>query len=88
MGIRHSGESSGDSTTSSKSGRTGIASSAKHSAGSARSERKNSQEDSRKIKALALECKLLSNQSAQTYERLAKDPKLRALEAQLQEAKQ
>jgi hypothetical protein len=39
------------------------------------------------IKALALECKKLSNQSAQTYEHLAEDPKLRTLESQLQEEK-
>jgi hypothetical protein len=41
-----------------------------------------------RIKALDLECKQLSNQSAQTYECLAKDMELRILEAQLQEAKQ
>jgi hypothetical protein len=41
-----------------------------------------------RIKALASECKKLSNRSAQTYEHLAEDPKLRTLEAQLQEAKQ
>jgi hypothetical protein len=42
----------------------------------------------KRIKALALECKKLSNRSAQTYESLAEDPKLRTLEAQHQEAKQ
>jgi hypothetical protein len=42
----------------------------------------------KRIKALVLECKKLSNQSVQTYECLAEDPKLRTLEAQLQEAKQ
>jgi hypothetical protein len=31
---------------------------------------------------LALECKQLSSQSAQTYERLAEDPELRTLESQ------
>jgi hypothetical protein len=36
-----------------------------------------------RIKALASECKQLSNQSAQTYEHLAEDPELRILEAQL-----
>jgi monomeric isocitrate dehydrogenase len=34
-----------------------------------------------RIKALALECKQLSSRSAQTYERLAKDPELRTLES-------
>jgi hypothetical protein len=38
-----------------------------------------------RIKALALECKQLSSQSAQTYECLAEDPELRTLESQLQE---
>jgi hypothetical protein len=33
-----------------------------------------------RIKALALECKKLSNRSAQTYEHLAEDPELRTLE--------
>jgi hypothetical protein len=41
-----------------------------------------------RIRALASECKKLSNRSAQTYEHLAEDPELRTLEAQLQEAKQ
>jgi hypothetical protein len=41
-----------------------------------------------RIRALASECKKLSDQSAQTYERLAEDLELRKLEAQLQEAKQ
>jgi hypothetical protein len=41
-----------------------------------------------RIKALASECKQLSNRSVQTYERLAEDLELRILEAQLQEAKQ
>jgi hypothetical protein len=36
-----------------------------------------------RIRALASECKKLSNQSAQTYERLVEDLKLRTLEAQL-----
>lgn len=35
-----------------------------------------------RIKVLASECKKLSNRSAQTYEHLAEDPKLRTLEAQ------
>jgi monomeric isocitrate dehydrogenase len=41
-----------------------------------------------RIRALASECKKPSDQSAQTYERLAEDPELRKLEAQLQEVKQ
>jgi chromosome segregation ATPase len=41
-----------------------------------------------RIRALASECKKLSDRSAQTYEHLAEDPELRTLEAQLQEAKQ
>jgi hypothetical protein len=41
-----------------------------------------------RIKALALECKQLNNQSVKTYERLVEDPKIRILESQLQEAKQ
>jgi chromosome segregation ATPase len=41
-----------------------------------------------RIRALALECKQLSDRSAQTYECLAEDPELRILEAQLQEVKQ
>jgi hypothetical protein len=39
-----------------------------------------------RIGVLASECKKLSNRSAQTYECLTKDPELRNLEAQLQEA--
>jgi trimethylamine:corrinoid methyltransferase-like protein len=39
-----------------------------------------------RIRALASECKQLSNCSVQTYECLAEDPELRKLEAQLQEA--
>jgi hypothetical protein len=38
------------------------------------------------IRVLTSECKQLSNRSAQTYECLTKDPELRKLEAQLQEA--
>jgi predicted short-subunit dehydrogenase-like oxidoreductase (DUF2520 family) len=41
-----------------------------------------------RIKALVMECKQVSSQSAQTYERLAEDPELRTLESQLQEEKQ
>jgi hypothetical protein len=41
-----------------------------------------------RIRAFALECKQLSSRSAQTYERLTEDPELKALESQLQEAKQ
>jgi chromosome segregation ATPase len=41
-----------------------------------------------RLKSLALECKQLSNQSAQTYENLTENPELQALESQLQEAKQ
>jgi hypothetical protein len=41
-----------------------------------------------RLKALAGECKKLSNHSAQTYEKLAENPELQALESQLQEAKQ
>jgi len=37
-----------------------------------------------RIKVLTLECKQLSDISAQTYEHLTKDPELRKLEAQLQ----
>jgi hypothetical protein len=40
-----------------------------------------------RIKALTLECKKLIDQSAQTYEQLTKNPELKALESQLQEAK-
>jgi uncharacterized protein (DUF736 family) len=39
-----------------------------------------------RIMALGSEYKKLSDRSAQTYERLAEDPELRKLEAQLQEA--
>jgi hypothetical protein len=35
-----------------------------------------------------MECKQLSDRSAQTYEKLTEDPELKALESQLQEAKQ
>jgi hypothetical protein len=35
-----------------------------------------------------LECKQLSNRSAQTYENLTENPELQALESQLKEAKQ
>jgi hypothetical protein len=41
-----------------------------------------------RIRALASEDNKLSNRSAQKYEHLAKDPELKKLEAQLQEAKQ
>jgi phage shock protein A len=41
-----------------------------------------------RIKAFTMECKQLSDRSAQTYERLTEDPELKALESQLQEAKQ
>jgi hypothetical protein len=41
-----------------------------------------------RLKALAGECKQLSNHSAQTYEKLTENPELQALESQLQEAKQ
>jgi hypothetical protein len=41
-----------------------------------------------RIKELASKCRKLSDLSAQTYEHLTKDPELRILEAQLQEAKQ
>jgi hypothetical protein len=41
-----------------------------------------------RLKALALECKQLSNHNAQTYEKLTENPELQALESQLQEAKQ
>jgi hypothetical protein len=36
-----------------------------------------------RIRALTSECKQLRDRSAQTYERLAEDPELRKLEAQL-----
>ena len=41
-----------------------------------------------RIRALASECKQLSDRSAQTYERLTEDPELKNLEVQLQEAQQ
>jgi hypothetical protein len=41
-----------------------------------------------RIKALDMGCKQLSDHSAQIYERLTEDPELKALESQLQEAKQ
>jgi hypothetical protein len=41
-----------------------------------------------RIKAFALECKQLRSMRAQTYKRLTEDPELKALESQLQEAKQ
>jgi hypothetical protein len=41
-----------------------------------------------RLKTFALECKQLSARSTQTYETLAKNPKLQTMEAQLQEAKQ
>jgi hypothetical protein len=41
-----------------------------------------------RIKALAMECKQLSDRNDQTYEQLTEDPELKALESQLQEAKQ
>jgi hypothetical protein len=41
-----------------------------------------------RLKSLALECKQLSNRSAQTYENLTENPELQALESQLKEAKQ
>jgi hypothetical protein len=41
-----------------------------------------------RLRALALECKQLSNRSSQTYENLTENPELHALESQLQEAKQ
>jgi hypothetical protein len=34
-----------------------------------------------------MECKQLSDRSAQTYERLTEDPELKTLESQLREAK-
>jgi hypothetical protein len=40
-----------------------------------------------RIRALALECKRLSSKSAQTYEQLTKDPKLKTLESHLREEK-
>jgi hypothetical protein len=41
-----------------------------------------------RIKALTMECKKLSDHSAQTYEQLIENPELKALESQLQEVKQ
>ena len=38
------------------------------------------------IKAFTMECKKLSDHSAQIYEKLTEDPELKALESQLQEA--
>jgi hypothetical protein len=46
-----------------------------------------SQSTVERIKALVVECKQLSSRSAQNYERLTKDPELKMLESQLQEAK-
>jgi FtsZ-binding cell division protein ZapB len=40
-----------------------------------------------RIKDLTLECKKLTDRSAQTYEQLIENPKLKALESQLQEVK-
>jgi hypothetical protein len=40
-----------------------------------------------RIKGLTMECKQLSDRSAQTYEKLTEDPELKALESQLQEVK-
>jgi hypothetical protein len=40
-----------------------------------------------RLKALSLDYKKLSNRSAQMYEKLVENPKLQALESQLQEAK-
>jgi chromosome segregation ATPase len=40
-----------------------------------------------RLKALTLECKKLTDHSAQTYEQLMENPELKALESQLQEAK-
>jgi hypothetical protein len=40
------------------------------------------------IREITSECKQLSDQSVQTYERLAEDPELKKLEAQFQEMKQ
>jgi hypothetical protein len=36
-----------------------------------------------RIKALAMECKQLSDRSAQNYEQLTENPELKALESQL-----
>jgi FtsZ-binding cell division protein ZapB len=40
-----------------------------------------------RIKALSMECKKLTDRSAQTYEKLTENPELKALESQLQEVK-
>jgi hypothetical protein len=40
-----------------------------------------------RIKSLAMECKKLTDHSAQTYEQLIENQELKALESQLQEAK-
>jgi predicted short-subunit dehydrogenase-like oxidoreductase (DUF2520 family) len=40
-----------------------------------------------RIRELALECKQLSSRSAQTYERLTENPKLKTLKSQLHEEK-
>jgi phage shock protein A len=40
-----------------------------------------------RIKSLAMECKKLTDRSAQTYEQLTENPELKALESQLQEVK-
>jgi hypothetical protein len=40
-----------------------------------------------RIKSLAMECKKLSDHSAQTYEQLTENPELKALESQFQEGK-
>jgi hypothetical protein len=40
-----------------------------------------------RIKALAMECKQISDRSAQTYEQLIEDIELKSLESQLQKAK-
>jgi hypothetical protein len=40
-----------------------------------------------RIISLAMECKKIIDRSAQTYEKLPENPKLKALESQLQEAK-
>jgi hypothetical protein len=41
-----------------------------------------------RIKSLSMECKQLSDRSAQTYERLTENPELKALDSWLQETKQ
>jgi hypothetical protein len=40
-----------------------------------------------RIKSLAMECKQLTDRSAQTYEQVTNNPELKALESQLQEVK-